>query len=163
MKSTGEVMGIGNSFGEAYFKAQRAAGVILPKTGNVFISVRDKDKEPVCDVAEELIKIGFNLFATRGTQVHLEKKGIKCERINKVKQGHPHIVDMIKNGNVHLIINTSEGALSIKDSFSIRKEANNHNVCLTTTISGAKAFCKAILFIDNFDALDIQSRHSSIN
>ena len=163
MKSTGEVMGIGNSFGEAYFKAQRAAGVILPKTGNVFISVRDKDKEPVCDVAEELIKIGFNLFATRGTQVHLEKKGIKCERINKVKQGHPHIVDMIKNGNVHLIINTTEGALSIKDSFSIRKEANNHNVCLTTTISGAKAFCKAILFIDNFDALDIQSRHSSIN
>ena len=163
MKSTGEVMGIGNSFGEAYFKAQRAAGVILPKTGNVFISVRDKDKEPVCDVAEELIKIGFNLFATRGTQVHLEKKGIKCERINKVKQGHPHIVDMIKNGNVHLIINTTEGALSIKDSFSIRKEANNHNVCLTTTISGAKAFCKAILFIDNFDALDIQSRHASIN
>ena len=163
MKSTGEVMGIGNSFGEAYFKAQRAAGVILPKTGNVFISVRDKDKESVCDVAKELIKIGFNLFATRGTQVHLEKKGIKCERINKVKQGHPHIVDMIKNGNVHLIINTTEGALSIKDSFSIRKEANNHNVCLTTTISGAKAFCKAILFIDNFDALDIQSRHSSIN
>ena len=163
MKSTGEVMGIGNSFGEAYFKAQRAAGVILPKTGNVFISVRDKDKEPVCDVAEELIKIGFNLFATRGTQVYLESKGIKCEKINKVKQGHPHIVDMIKNGNVHLIINTTEGALSIKDSFSIRKEANNHNVCLTTTISGAKAFCKAILFIDNFDALDIQSRHSSIN
>ena len=163
MKSTGEVMGIGNSFGEAYFKAQRAAGVILPKTGNVFISVRDKDKEPVCDVAKELIKIGFNLFATRGTQVYLEKKGIKCERINKVKQGHPHIVDMIKNGNVHLIINTTEGALSIKDSFSIRKEANNHNVCLTTTISGAKAFCKAILFIDNFDALDIQSRHASIN
>ena len=162
MKSTGEVMGIGNSFGEAYFKAQRAAGVILPKTGNVFISVRDKDKEPVCDVAKELIKIGFNLFATRGTQVYLENKGIKCERINKVKQGHPHIVDMIKNGNVHLIINTTEGALSIKDSFSIRKEANNHNVCLTTTISGAKAFCKAILFIDNFDALDIQSRHASI-
>ena len=163
MKSTGEVMGIGNSFGEAYFKAQRAAGVILPKTGNVFISVRDKDKEPVCDVAKELIKIGFNLFATRGTQVYLEKNDIKCERINKVKQGHPHIVDMIKNGNVHLIINTTEGALSIKDSFSIRKEANNHNVCLTTTISGAKAFCKAILFIDNFDALDIQSRHASIN
>ncbi len=163
MKSTGEVMGIGNSFGEAYFKAQRAAGVILPKKGNVFISVRDKDKGPVCDVAKELIKIGFNLFATRGTQVYLENNNIKCERINKVKQGHPHIVDMIKNGNVHLIINTTEGALSIKDSFSIRKEANNHNVCLTTTISGAKAFCKAILFIDNFDALDIQSRHNSMS
>ena len=156
-------MGIGNSFGEAYFKAQRAAGVILPKKGNVFISVRDKDKGPVCDVAKELIKIGFNLFATRGTQVYLENNNIKCERINKVKQGHPHIVDMIKNGNVHLIINTTEGALSIKDSFSIRKEANNHNVCLTTTISGAKAFCKAILFIDNFDALDIQSRHNSMS
>ena len=162
MKSTGEVMGVGNSFGEAYFKAQRAAGVILPKTGNVFISVRDKDKPLVCDVAEDLIKIGFSLYATRGTQVYLEEKNIKCKRINKVKQGHPHIVDMIKNGDVHLIINTTEGAVSIKDSFSIRKEANNNNVCLTTTISGAKAFCKAILFIDNFDVLDIKSRHESL-
>jgi len=162
MKSTGEVMGVGNSFGEAYFKAQRAAGVILPKTGNVFISVRDKDKPLVCDVAEDLIKIGFSLYATRGTQVYLEEKNIKCKRINKVKQGHPHIVDMIKNGDVHLIINTTEGAVSIKDSFSIRKEANNNNVCLTTTISGAKAFCKAILFIDNFDVLDIESRHESL-
>ena len=83
--------------------------------------------------------------------------------MNKVKEGQPHIVDMIKNDDVHLIINTTEGARSIKDSFSIRKEANNNNVCLTTTISGAKAFCKAILFIDNFDATDIQSRHDTIN
>tara|TARA_B100001113_G_scaffold50171_1_gene36455 strand:- start:5959 stop:9189 length:3231 start_codon:yes stop_codon:yes gene_type:complete len=162
MKSTGEVMGIGNSFGEAYFKAQRAAGVILPKKGNVFLSVRDKDKDALCEIAIDLIKIGFNLYATRGTQVYLEDKNIECKRINKVKQGHPHIVDMIKNGDVHLIINTTEGAVSIKDSFSIRKEANNHNVCLTTTISGAKAFCKAILFIDNFDVLDIESRHKSL-
>ncbi len=162
MKSTGEVMGIGNSFGEAYFKAQRAAGVILPKKGNVFLSVRDIDKPAVCDIASDLIKIGFKLFATRGTQVYLEENNIDCQRINKVKQGHPHIVDMIKNGDVHLIINTTEGAISIKDSFSIRKEANNNNVCLTTTISGAKAFCKAILFIDNFDVLDIESRHKSL-
>ena len=163
MKSTGEVMGIGKSFGEAYFKAQRAAGVILPKAGNVFLSVRDKDKSAICDIAKDLIAIGFNLYATRGTQEYLEEKNIKCNKVNKVKEGQPHIVDMIKNGEVHLIINTTEGARSIKDSFSIRKEANNNNVCLTTTISGAKAFCKAILFIDNFDATDIQSRHDTIN
>jgi len=162
MKSTGEVMGIGNSFGEAYFKAQRAAGVILPKKGNVFLSVRDIDKPAICEIASDLIKIGFKLYATRGTQVYLEENKIECQRINKVKQGHPHIVDMIKNGDVHLIINTTEGAISIKDSFSIRKEANNNNVCLTTTISGAKAFCKAILFIDNFDVLDIESRHKTL-
>ena len=163
MKSTGEVMGIGKSFGEAYFKAQRAAGVILPKTGNVFISVRDKDKPAICDIAKDLKKIGFELFATRGTQSYLEKNNISCNKINKVKEGQPHIVDMIKNGDVHLIINTTEGARSIKDSFSIRKEANNNNVCLTTTVSGAKAFCKAILFIDNFDAIDIQSLHNTIH
>ena len=163
MKSTGEVMGIGKSFGEAYFKAQRAAGVILPKAGNVFLSVRDKDKSAICGIAKDLIAIGFNLYATRGTQEYLEEKNIKCNKVNKVKEGQPHIVDMIKNGEVHLIINTTEGARSIKDSFSIRKEANNNNVCLTTTISGAKAFCKAILFIDNFDATDIQSRHDTIN
>ena len=163
MKSTGEVMGIGHSFGEAYFKAQRAAGVILPKSGNVFLSVRDKDKPAVCEIGKDLQKIGFELFATKGTQKYLDDNGIECNRINKVKEGQPHIVDMIKNGDVHLIINTTEGARSINDSFSIRKEANNYNVCLTTTISGAKAFCKAILFIDNFDATDIQSLHKTID
>ena len=163
MKSTGEVMGIGHSFGEAYFKAQRAAGVILPKSGNVFLSVRDKDKPAVCEIAKDLQKIGFQLFATKGTQKYLDDNSIECNRINKVKEGQPHIVDMIKNGDVHLIINTTEGARSINDSFSIRKEANNYNVCLTTTISGAKAFCKAILFIDNFDATDIQSLHKTID
>ena len=163
MKSTGEVMGIGHSFGEAYFKAQRAAGVILPKSGNVFLSVRDKDKAAVCDIARDLKKIGFELFATKGTQLYLDENNINCQRVNKVKEGQPHIVDMIKNGDVHLIINTTEGARSINDSFSIRKEANNYNVCLTTTISGAKAFCKAILFIDNFDATDIQSLHKNMD
>ena len=163
MKSTGEVMGIGHSFGEAYFKAQRAAGVILPKSGNVFLSVRDKDKPAVCDIARDLKKIGFELFATKGTQLYLDENNINCQRVNKVKEGQPHIVDMIKNGDVHLIINTTEGARSINDSFSIRKEANNYNVCLTTTISGAKAFCKAILFIDNFDATDIQSLHKNMD
>ena len=163
MKSTGEVMGFGKTFGEAYFKAQRAAGVILPKTGNVFISVRDHDKESINDVALELIEIGFKIFATSGTYLHLKKSGIECSKINKVKDGHPHIVDMIKNNEVHLIINTTEGARSIKDSFSIRKEAQNHKISLTTTISGAKAFCKAIKFIDDFDALDLKQRHKSIS
>ncbi|MAR78036.1 MAG: carbamoyl phosphate synthase large subunit [Gammaproteobacteria bacterium] len=163
MKSTGEVMGIGKSFGEAYFKAQRAAGVILPKTGNVFLSVRDKDKPAICDIARELKNIGFKLYATGGTQSYLNRENIECNRVNKVKEGQPHIVDMIKNKEVHLIINTTEGAKSIKDSFSIRKEATINNVCLTTTISGAKAFCKAILFIDNFDAIDIESLHQNLD
>ncbi|MBH44034.1 MAG: carbamoyl phosphate synthase large subunit [Gammaproteobacteria bacterium] len=163
MKSTGEVMGFGKTFGEAYFKAQRAAGVILPKNGNAFISVRDKDKPAMCDIAKDLIKIGFDIFATSGTCDYLNKRNISCKQINKVKQGQPNVVDMIKNGEVHLIINTSEGAQSIKDSFSIRQEAQNNNVCLTTTVSGAKAFCKAILFIDNFDANDLQSLHKTIN
>ena len=162
MKSTGEVMGFGKSFGEAYFKAQRAAGVILPKTGNVFISVRDHDKESICEVALELIEMGFNICATSGTYLHLKESGVLCSKINKVKDGHPHIVDMIKNNEVHLIINTTEGARSIKDSFSIRKEAQNHKISLTTTVSGAKAFCKAIRFIDDFDAVDLKQRHQSL-
>ena len=162
MKSTGEVMGFGKSFGEAYFKAQRAAGVILPKTGNVFISVRDHDKDSICEVALELIEMGFNICATSGTYLHLKESGVLCSKINKVKDGHPHIVDMIKNNEVHLIINTTEGARSIKDSFSIRKEAQNHKISLTTTVSGAKAFCKAIRFIDDFDAVDLKQRHESL-
>ncbi len=162
MKSTGEVMGFGKTFGEAYFKAQRAAGVILPKEGNVFISVRDHDKEPICEVASELIDMGFKIFATSGTYNFLIDAGIACSKINKVKDGHPHIVDMIKNNEVHLIINTTEGARSIKDSFSIRKEAQNHKISLTTTVSGAKAFCKAIKFIDDFGAQDLKQRHESI-
>ena len=163
MKSTGEVMGFGKTFGEAYFKAQRAAGVILPKTGNVFISVRDHDKKPICDVASELISMGFKIFATSGTFNHLIESGVDCTRINKVKDGHPHIVDMIKNNEVHLIINTTEGARSIKDSFSIRKEAQNHKISLTTTVSGAKAFCKAIKFIDDFEVQDLKERHESLS
>ena len=151
------------SFGEAYFKAQRAAGVILPKSGNAFISVRDKDKPEICGIAKDLLNIGFTIFATSGTFNYLKKNNIECQQINKVKQGQPHIVDMIKNGEINLIINTTEGAQSIKDSFSIRQEAQNNNISLTTTVSGAKAFCKAILFIDNFNATDIQSLHKTIN
>ena len=162
MKSTGEVMGFGKSFGEAYFKAQRAAGVILPKSGNVFISVRDHDKDAICEVARELIDMGFSIYATSGTFLHLKDSEIACSKINKVKDGHPHIVDMIKNNEVHLIINTTEGARSIKDSFSIRKEAQNHKISLTTTVSGPKAFCKAIKFIYDFDALDLKQRHESL-
>ena len=162
MKSTGEVMGFGKSFGEAYFKAQRAAGVILPKTGNVLISVRDHDKEPICEVAAELINMGFDIYATSGTYLRLKESGVSCTKINKVKDGHPHIVDMIKNNEVHLIINTTEGVRSIKDSFSIRKEAQNHKISLTTTVSGAKAFCRAIKFIDDFDAVDLKLRHESL-
>ena len=133
----------------------------MPKSGNVFISVRDPDKEAICDVASELLEIGFKIY-TSGTYNHLKNQGIECIKINKVKDGHPHIVDMIKNNEVHLIINTTEGARSIRDSFSIRKESQNHKISLTTTVSGAKAFCKAIKFIDDFDAMDLKKRHKAI-
>ena len=113
------------------------------------IHIKHPSIEQLPALARKFQDLGFKLVATKGSAEVIEQSGCTVQRVNKVKEGQPHIVDMIKNGEVHLIINTTEGARSIKDSFSIRKEANNNNVCLTTTISGAKAFCKAILFIDN--------------
>ncbi|MFZ4858327.1 MAG: carbamoyl-phosphate synthase large subunit [Desulfuromonadaceae bacterium] len=145
MKSTGEVMGIGETFAEAFAKSQLGANVKLPLSGNVFISVRDADKKHVVTAAEKLYKSGFGILATGGTAQYLEDKGIPVRRVNKVLEGRPHIVDAIKNGDVQLVLNTTQGAQAVADSFSIRREALMHNLAYYTTVAGAKAVADSII------------------
>ncbi|MEN8261191.1 MAG: ATP-grasp domain-containing protein, partial [Pseudomonadota bacterium] len=144
MKSTGEVMGVGLTFGEAYAKAQRGAGVDLRNTGKVFVSVRDADKPKMISIVRRLAEKGFDIVATGGTAKALEEAGIACASVYKVYQGRPNIVDMIKNGEIQLIINTTEGQKAVKDSFTMRREALQHRVTYTTTLAGAWATCDAL-------------------
>jgi carbamoyl-phosphate synthase large subunit len=144
MKSTGEVMGTGRSFGEAFYKALLGAGVILPRGGKAFISVRDADKRRIVPIARELAELGFELLATRGTNTVLAQAGVACTRINKVLEGQPHIVDMIKNDEIALIINTTEGRKAVSDSYAIRRSALQYKVTYTTTVTGAWATCEAM-------------------
>ncbi len=144
MKSTGEVMGIDKDFGLAYAKAQAASNNKIPTSGKIFISVKDKDKPHTVEIAKSLSEMGFQLIATRGTKQYLEDSGINVDLINKVTEGRPHVVDMIKNREVNFIINTVTGAQAQKDSLSIRRSALQHNIPYTTTISGAKAVLRAI-------------------
>lgn len=144
MKSTGEVMGIGRSFGEAFLKAQKAANMALPKAGRAFVSVRDEDKMGACDVARELVDLGFDVVATRGTAVALEEAKIPCQHVNKVHEGRPHIVDQIKNGEIAFIVNTTEDKHAIADSDTIRTNALRNKVTYTTTIAGARATVLAL-------------------
>jgi len=144
MKSTGEVMGIGVSFGEGFEKAQQAAGMTLPGSGVAFISVRDPDKVAAVSLARVLVATGFHVVATRGTATAILDAGIECQPINKYLEGQPHIIDMITNDEIDLIINTTEGAQAIADSFEIRRSALQHRVAYTTTIAGATAAVMAI-------------------
>jgi carbamoyl-phosphate synthase large subunit len=144
MKSTGEVMGTGRSFGEAFHKALLGAGVILPRGGKAFISVRDADKRRIIPIARELVELGFELLTTRGTSTTLEQAGVACTRVNKVLEGQPHIVDMIKNDEIALIINTTEGRKAVSDSYAIRRSALQYKVAYTTTVTGAWATCEAM-------------------
>ncbi|MXS79626.1 carbamoyl-phosphate synthase large subunit [Nitrosomonas eutropha] len=142
MKSTGEVMGIGKTFAEAFFKSQLAAGVQLPVSGNVFISVRDGDKPEVVSIAARLIKLGFSLYATKGTAYSLSQAGLPVVTVNKVAEGRPHIVDMIKNGEISLILNTvSNKRSAVRDSYSIRRAALQARTTYYTTVAGARAAC----------------------
>ncbi|OUS28492.1 carbamoyl phosphate synthase large subunit [Gammaproteobacteria bacterium 45_16_T64] len=145
MKSTGEVMGVGDSFAEAFAKAALGAGEVLPTGGRAFISVRDGDKSSAQEVGKKLAEIGFELVATSGTAKVLKDAGLEVATINKVKEGRPHVVDSIKNGEMDLIINTTEGTQAIADSYEIRREALQNKVCYTTTIAGADAICVAIM------------------
>ena len=151
MKSTGEVMGIGETFAEAFAKSQLGANVKIPLSGNVFISVRDADKKHVVSAAEKLYKAGFGILATGGTAQFLEEKGIPVRRVNKVLEGRPHIVDAIKNGDVQLVFNTTHGAQAVADSFSIRREALMHGLAYYTTVAGAKAVADSILSLQTQD------------
>ena len=144
MKSTGEVMGSGKTFGEAFLKATLGASVQLPRGGCAFLSVRDQDKDGLHRVAADLQAAGFELVATRGTSAALMKAGLSCRTVNKVQQGHPHVLDDIKNGMIDLIINTTDGAQAISDSYYIRSEALERKIPYTTTVAGAWAICAAL-------------------
>jgi carbamoyl-phosphate synthase large subunit len=144
MKSTGEVMGIDKDFGRAYAKAQSSAKNPMPLGGKVFISVKDKDKPALPQLANKLVSLGFSIIATRGTSFYLNQLGIKTGTVNKVTEGRPHCVDLVKNKDIDFIINTVTGAKAQKDSFSIRESALQYNVTYTTTIAGARAAINAI-------------------
>ncbi|MCY4329508.1 MAG: carbamoyl-phosphate synthase large subunit [Endozoicomonadaceae bacterium] len=146
MRSTGEAMGVGDSFVEAYSKGQLAVKMELPETGKALISICDSDKHQAEEVARLLVKAGFQLVATAGTADVIEKSGIPVERTNKVKQGRPNLVDLIVNGDIQLVINTTEDRQAIRDSYTIRRSALTHKVLYTTTMSGAKAIAMAIGF-----------------
>jgi len=148
MKSTGEVMGVGESFGEAYAKAQEAAGTGLPRKGKAMLSVRRADRSRLVGVARKLVDLGFTLYGTHGSAAAVREAGIPCEGVNKVAEGRPHIVDMIKNKEVSFIVNTTEGAQAIIDSAEIRRTALQHKVSYTTTIAGAEATCLALQQLD---------------
>jgi carbamoyl-phosphate synthase large subunit len=144
MKSTGEVMGVGDTFAEAYAKAQMGAGDAIPTEGTAFLSVRDFDKSGIAQVAKELAELGFKLVATPGTAKTISDAGLEVESVNKVNQARPNIVDLIKNDGVDLIINTTEGKKAIRDSADIRRSAESRSVYYTTTLAGGLAVCNAL-------------------
>ena len=144
MKSTGEVMGIDSTLGLAFAKSQLAAGQNIPHKGNVFLSVKDMDKEAILPVAQKLVELGFGLFATRGTASFLQEKGVACEQVNKISEGRPHIHDKIKDREVEWIVNTSMGKRTTEDSYIIRRAALDYHLPYTTTIAGALSMLKAV-------------------
>ena len=164
MKSTGEVMGVGQTFGEAFIKSQIAAGVRLPKAGRAFISVRDGDKLNAVTVARDLAQLGFTLVATRGTAQMIAAHGLQAATINKVAEGRPHIVDMIKNGDISLIVNTVEDTrTAISDSRSIRTTALEQRVTYYTTIAGAQAACTGMKALESLEPYRLQDLHAKLH
>ena len=160
MKSTGEVMGIGDTFAEAYAKAQLGAGDEIPTAGTVFLSVREPDKKGIVDIARRLDNLGFALVATRGTAALIQAAGLDVEAVNKVKEGRPHIVDMIKNGKIDLIVNTTEGRQAISDSAAIRAGAESNGIYYTTTLAGGGAVCMALEFNGGLRVRKLQELHA---
>ncbi|MZR64319.1 carbamoyl-phosphate synthase large subunit [Alcanivorax sp. DP30] len=162
MKSTGEVMGVGATFAEAFGKASLGAGEKLPEKGTAFISVREVDKPSAVNVARMLIERGFDLVATRGTAKVISEAGLAVKEVNKVLEGRPHIVDMIKNDQIALIVNTTEGKQAIRDSFAIRRSALQHKVFYTTTITAAHAVCQALGISGEIEVRRLQDLHAEM-
>jgi len=163
MKSTGEVMGVGETFAEAFVKSQLAASVKLPKDGKVFISVRDEDKGGAVEVARSLVELGFTILATRGTAASIAAAGVAVTAVNKVAEGRPHIVDMIKNGEVSLIVNTVDSKPSaMRDSYSIRHAALQGRVTYYTTLAGARAACLGMQHLADLQVYDVQTQHKRL-
>jgi carbamoyl-phosphate synthase large subunit len=163
MRSTGEVMGVGRSFGAAFARGHDAAGIKTPPQGKVFVSVRDADKDRLLPIAADIASRGFTLVATAGTASYLTSHGVLCERINKVLEGRPHIVDLIKNGEIVYIVNTTEGKQAIADSFSIRREALQHRVTYSTTVAGARALVHSLDYHDSGEVHSLQELHKELN
>ncbi|MEE3197658.1 MAG: carbamoyl phosphate synthase large subunit, partial [Pseudomonadota bacterium] len=163
MKSTGEVMGLGRTFAEAYAKAQLASGVLLPSQGTALISVRDADKPAATELAGMLVGRGFEIVATGGTAQVLAEGGVPCRRVNKVSEGRPHVVDMIEGGEITLIVNTTEGKQAIAESHSIRAEAVYQKVTYYTTIAAAKVTCDALDHLDNQAVYRLQDLHNEMS
>jgi len=163
MKSTGEVMGIDRCFGNAYAKAQIASGTLLPRSGNAFISVRNKDKQPILKTAEKLVRMGFKIIATRGTAGFLQEHGIISEVVNKVVEERPHIVDRMKNHEIDLVINTPTGTAAKLDSYSIRRTALTYSIPYFTTVAGAREAVNGIEAIlgGEMNVLPLQEYHQS--
>jgi carbamoyl-phosphate synthase large subunit len=163
MKSTGEVMGVGETFGEAFVKSQLAAGVRFPRGGRAFVSVRDGDKHAAVQVARDLSELGFNVLATRGTAAVLAAHGLKVTPVNKVAEGRPHVVDMIKNGEISFIVNTVEDTrTAISDSRSIRTSALAQRVTYYTTVSGARAACTGMRALAQLEPYRLQELHAKL-
>ena len=162
MKSTGEVMGVGETFAEAYAKAQMGAGEAIEGSGNCFISVRDRDKPYVVEVAKRALTLGYKLIATHGTAAVITKAGLPVKGVNKVAEGRPHIVDMLKNDEIQVVFNTTEGKQAIADSSTIRRTALRHGVFCTTTIAGALAVCDALEFGNNMSVYTLQDLHAAL-
>jgi carbamoyl-phosphate synthase large subunit len=163
MKSTGEVMGVGETFAEAFLKSQMASGERLPASGRVFLSVRDSDKPRLIEIARSLVGLGFTLVATRGTAAAVAGAGLPVTPVNKVGEGRPHIVDMIKNAEIVLIVNTVEDKrAAIRDSYVIRRAALQQRVPLFTTLAGARAGCAGMAQAQELRAYSVQGLHGSL-
>ena len=162
MKSTGEVMGVGATFAEAYGKAELGASDEIPSKGTAFVSVRERDKDQVPAMAKQLVDLGFKLVATKGTAKVIQQAGLDVTEVNKVQEGRPHIVDMIKSDKIDLIINTTEGRKAISDSSAIRSSAEQHRVYYTTTMAGGNAVCQALNFDGKTTVRRIQTLHQEI-
>jgi len=163
MKSTGEVMGVGKTFGEAFVKSQMGAGTKLPREGKVFLTVKNSDKPRAVNVARDLVAQGFVIFATKGTAAAIAAEGVAVQAVNKVTEGRPHIVDMIKNNEIALVINTvEERRNAIADSRAIRTSALLARVTTFTTIAGAEAAVEGMKYIDNLDVISVQEMHAML-
>ena len=160
MKSTGEVMGTGGSFAEAFIKSQLGASMVLPKSGKAFISVKKEDHLNVVEIAESLSKLGFSLVATKGTAQVLSESGLKVHAVNKVAEGRPHIVDMIKNDEIDFIVNITEDKRAIEDSYEIRRNALQNKITYYTTLAGAKAACIGMNYVDELHVKSLQDLHN---
>lgn len=159
MRSTGEVMGVGDTFEEAFAKANLGAGVSVPKDGRALISVRNSDKGRVLDLAKKMVELGYELDATHGTEIILREAGVPVRRVNKVQEGRPHILDRIKNSEYSYIINTTEGRKAIEDSKVLRGGALRYKVAYTTTLNAAFAACQAHAADDRNTVTSIQELH----